>query len=646
MSTLLDQLVEYQQQGLSAKAIVLKLQAEYGQQLQQAEWLNDQFNLAHSQQLLADELLFSLRSLLFPQHQDETVLDAFSDVSENTLIDSYDRFSDTLASSTTAATKTVSQDDVTHLSTKAVDATVLNDTESLALPSQDATIVKQSDVTQISSSHTATMSEVTQLRVSVSSGPKLQTRKESTRSELTDKTVFNPRHKKQANANLDKGSMIKNRFILVQDIGQGGMGTVFKARDLRKEEMHDDSPFVAIKFLNDDLRDRHDALVALQREAVKSQALAHPNIVTVYDFDRDGDLVYISMEYLDGQTLDRVIESRYCSRLPVQKVMRMIEFIARGLAYAHQTGFAHADLKPGNIFLTSDGNIKVLDFGIAQAVRGVNDHTPVKDSYFDVYSLGAITPNYASLEMIEGEIPTPADDLYSLGCVAYALLTGSHPFVDEKGKKISAKEAQRRGMDVKTIPNISRRQMAAIRKCLQFEREQRFQNAGEFIDAIKPPVKLRRWVLALLIGLSITVLVSWWITLEQSNVALTLSDLPDEMSSLVETIETADQIFASGDIDQSHKLYSQAWEISFELEGINQRDQYKLKLIIDRRIDNISKFLIEETKKPDLDEFRLFQLQVALEFLKQGDLGRMDSEIEKALKELDVRIKTISPVSQ
>jgi len=177
---------------------------------------------------------------------------------------------------------------------------------------------------------------------------------------------------------------------------------------------------------------------------------------------------------------------------------------------------------------------------------------------------------------------------------------------------------------------------------LHFERSERFQNAGEFLDAIKPPVKLRRWVVALLAALTVTVLVSWWITLEQSTVALNLNDLPDEMSGLVETIKDADERFASGDVDQAHKLYSQVWEVSFELDQLDQRDQYKLKVIVDKRINDVTQFLIKEAENPSLDEFRLVQLQLALEFLQQGDLGTLDRKIDDVLKDLSEKIQDVN----
>ena len=441
---------------------------------------------------------------------------------------------------------------------------------------------------------------------------------------------------------LAVGRVLKDRFIIEACIGQGGMGTVYKARDLRKEEMQDDASYVAIKCLNDEFSAQEEALISLQREAKKSQALAHPNIVTVYDFDREGDLVFLTMEYLQGETLDKLIASQYCQRLPLEKVMHLIELIARALAYSHQQGFVHADLKPSNIFLTHDGTIKVLDFGIAQAVKLHSDYRFPQDSQFDAYTLGAITPNFASPEMLADQAPRPADDLYSLGCVAYALLTGQHPFVDDQGAKVTAKQAQQRAMAVAAIPHLSRRHMRALRRCLDFDGRRRFQNAGEFIEAIKPPTPLRRWMTVSLVTLLFIAASSWWFTAKQAAMMIGLEDLPTSMSALAETIALGDARFNHHDIDQAHKLYAQAWEASYELDHIDPRDQFKLKVIIDRRIDQVIEYLIAESEKQQHGEFQLLQLQIALEFLKQDDVGTLDREIDQALINIAQKLEVIS----
>ncbi|MGI1679497.1 MAG: serine/threonine protein kinase [Cellvibrionaceae bacterium] len=449
-------------------------------------------------------------------------------------------------------------------------------------------------------------------------------------------------------AALKIGAIIKDRFILEEKVGRGGMGTVYKARDLRKVEMLDSNPYVAIKFLNDELRDSEDALFALQREAKKSQTLAHPNIVTVHDFDRDGDLAFISMEFLEGKTIEHIISDGFYDKADHQKIMSIIEKISRGLAYAHQEGFVHADLKPSNIFLTDDGHIKILDFGIAQAVRktttaknGSNYQSNNDYTQFDLSSLGAITPTFASLEMLDGQSPVPADDIYSLGCVAYALLTGKHPYLDKDREKLTAQMAFKQQREVKSIPELSRRHMQAMRKTLQFHRADRFENAGELIDAIKPPTKLRRWMIITLAVLSITAVLSWWFAVSQTTAVINLDDLPSSMSQIKSTIELGDDSLEAGDVDQAHKLYSQAWESFLDINNVDTRDQYKMKVITDRRIDRITDILLDDIDSKSTDKFRLMQLQLALEFLQKGDLGTRDEDIKKGLIEIYSRLNDL-----
>src|SRR5690606_18593231 len=123
----------------------------------------------------------------------------------------------------------------------------------------------------------------------------------------------------------------------------------------------DRKPYIAIKVLNVQFRGYPKSLIALQREAKKAQALAHPNIVTVYDFDRDGPMVYLTMEYLTGKPLSRTVRAQDFAGMPYGKALRIVNGIARALAYAHERGFVHCDLKPANVFVTDSAEVKVID---------------------------------------------------------------------------------------------------------------------------------------------------------------------------------------------------------------------------------------------------------------------------------------------
>jgi serine/threonine protein kinase len=283
---------------------------------------------------------------------------------------------------------------------------------------------------------------------------------------------------------LEPGTVVKSRFLLEQRLGEGGMGVVFKARDQRKEEAHDRDPYVAIKFLNAEFRRHPEALMALQREARRAQALAHPNIITVHDFDRDGALIYMTMEYLDGEPLDRFIQ-RHPQGLRFKEAWPIIEGCSRALAYAHEQGVIHADFKPGNVFVVGERRVKVLDFGIARAVQ----HHGADASHgtrFDAGSLGALTPAYASPEMLLGEQPDPRDDVYALACVSYELLAGRHPF-----NGATAVKAAHDGLQVKRTPGMSRRQHRALVRGLAFRQADRSKSVEAFLDEIAGPLGAR-----------------------------------------------------------------------------------------------------------------------------------------------------------
>ena len=276
---------------------------------------------------------------------------------------------------------------------------------------------------------------------------------------------------------LQPGSIINNRFELIELLGRGGMGTVFKAKDKRKEEANDNNPYVAIKFLNEDFKQHPQSLVSLQRECKKSQALAHPNIITVHDFDRDGDTVYMTMELMDGEPLDELLAKHTNSGLEHSLALNILKDVSQALAYAHEKNLVHSDFKPGNVFVTKDGRAKVLDFGIARAVKHSGDSSSGDSTVFDAGELGGLTPTYASCEMLEGETPAPADDVYALGCVAYQLFTGRHPF-----NKLQADRARDKKLTVAPLKQLERKQAQALLGTLKFDREQRTPDAKKFVS--------------------------------------------------------------------------------------------------------------------------------------------------------------------
>lgn len=312
---------------------------------------------------------------------------------------------------------------------------------------------------------------------------------------------------------LEPGTVIKERFVLEQRLGEGGMGVVFKARDLRKEEARDRDPYVAIKFLSTEFRRHPEAFMALQRETRRAQALAHPNVVTVHDFDRDGTLIYMTMEFLEGEPLDRFIQ-RHPQGLRFKEAWPIIEACARALAYAHEEGVVHADFKPGNVFVAGKRKVKVLDFGIARAVAR-HGEDGVAGTRFDAGSLGALTPAYASPEMLLDEKPDRRDDVYALACVTYELLTGRHPFNGQ-----TAVKAAHEGMPVRRLPGMGRRQHRALVHGLAFKQADRTATVEAFLDQLAGPLGARgRALRQSLLSTVVTGIIvagiaagAWWLT--------------------------------------------------------------------------------------------------------------------------------------
>jgi serine/threonine protein kinase len=263
--------------------------------------------------------------------------------------------------------------------------------------------------------------------------------------------------------------VLKQRFVLEERLGSGGMGTVYRARDLRKVEAGDRHPWLAIKVLNHDLLQQPEAFIALQRETARAQALSHPNIVSIFDFDKDGDLPFMLMELLDGQDLADLLAA-FPTGLPPRLVWKIAHGIAAGLGYAHDMGIVHADLKPGNVFIRADRGVKLLDFGLACAVAA--QFGPGATAMRETPA--ALTPAFASPELLGGQPADSRDDLFALGLVVYIMLTGRHPF-----DRIPADQAFREGLLPPRPKGLGRRPWACIERCLAPAREQRPASARE-----------------------------------------------------------------------------------------------------------------------------------------------------------------------
>lgn len=359
-----------------------------------------------------------------------------------------------------------------------------------------------------------------------------------TASLLNTESLLSDPGQTQAQTELSVGATLKNRFVLQQLLGVGGMGMVFKATDLRKIEAADKDPFVALKVLNQDFQANPMALMALQRESKRAQTLSHPNIIKVYDFDRDGAHVFMSMEYLEGHPLSHLIREHGDKGLPYKQAWPIIHSMAEALGHAHSKNIVHSDFKPGNVFIDEHGEVRVLDFGIACAI-GRGDKDKQDATVFNARSLGALTPAYASLEQLQNQDPDPRDDIYALACVSYELLTGKHPF-----GKLSAEKALEVGLEPKQVGTLSRRQWKGLQKALAFRQEQRCATIDEFLSAIGPrsPVFYGLWgagiVVAGLFGANIYLsMIAPPTVIEAPKVAIELS--PEQQQKIKDLLELA-----------------------------------------------------------------------------------------------------------
>lgn len=347
------------------------------------------------------------------------------------------------------------------------------------------------------------------------------------------------------------GTLLKGRFLLEKEIGRGGMGVVYLARDERKVEAHDRDPHVAVKVLNDGFRHHPDALVALQREARKAQRLAHDNIVRVYDFDKDGAIVFMTMEFVAGRDLRSLIRARMGEGMPMAQAYGLIEGMGHALRRAHEAGLVHSDFKPGNVMVEDDRVAKVFDFGIARATRGgqgTDDHT-----VFDATSLGAMTPAYASLEMLRGEEPAFADDVYAFGCVVYELLAGRHPF-----DKQTAEQASAAGRTPAPVPGLGRRQNRALRSSLAFDGRQR-PDMATLLERLRPRSRRERvgaWLAAALLAAVVGMAGATWLQSHRQ--------------------QAENQRVLAGFSTQSDRRFADEVQANIALQALNDDDRHRL----------------------------------------------------------------------
>ncbi|WP_413112331.1 serine/threonine-protein kinase [Thaumasiovibrio sp. DFM-14] len=223
------------------------------------------------------------------------------------------------------------------------------------------------------------------------------------------------------------GQVIKGRYCIESLLGHGGMCDVYKATDRLLEKTGAESPYVALKILQPEFAEQPEVIKSLFREAQNTQQLSHHNIIRIYDFGVDKQIYFLVMEYLDGETLEEVIQRSRPHGLSFKSAYKILQKVLHALDYAHQQNVVHADLKPSNIMLNRNGEVKVFDFGVSKVYQEDTDIYAAKLQQEDS-SLSGYTPNYASINLLEGKEASQQDDMFAFNCIAYELLSSRHPF--------------------------------------------------------------------------------------------------------------------------------------------------------------------------------------------------------------------------
>ena len=332
------------------------------------------------------------------------------------------------------------------------------------------------------------------------------------------------------------GQIVKDRYEILEILGEGGMAFVYKARDMQLER------FVAIKTLKPNYVNQETFVDRFKREAKTAANLNHPNIVQIFDWGIE-DEPYFVMEYIEGNTLTSIIAKK--RTISLSDILFIGAQVSSGLHAAHQKGLVHRDIKPGNIMITPDGKVKVTDFGIVS----------LQNEESDITKTGSIlgTASYISPEQAQGKPVSIESDLYSLGTVLYELITGKAPFSGDSPISTATKHLTEKPEK----PSLFRRDLpkgveTAILKLLEKATYDRFKSAEDLratllqqrkalqseqtrenlVDLTNPKVKLRFTLPALIISIGVLFGTIWTLTqvfdgLPTDGGAPTLIEIPD-----------------------------------------------------------------------------------------------------------------------
>jgi predicted Ser/Thr protein kinase len=266
-----------------------------------------------------------------------------------------------------------------------------------------------------------------------------------------------------------------SRYRLIEVLGSGGMGCVYRAEHRLMERP------VALKVISRELTRDPAAVERFRREVKTAARLSHPNIVTAHDAEQANDLHFLVMEYVEGVSLDRLVEQR--GRLPVAQACEYVRQAALGLQHAHERGMVHRDIKPQNLMLTPQGQVKVLDFGLA---RFVSDSQPTGP----LTKLGSImgTPDYISPEQAnDSRTADIRGDIYSLGCTLYYLLTARVPFPDGSLLQKLMAHVEKQPQPITELRgDLPDGLVSVLNRMMAKDPARRYQSPGEAAQALLP----------------------------------------------------------------------------------------------------------------------------------------------------------------
>jgi serine/threonine protein kinase/Tfp pilus assembly protein PilF len=317
-------------------------------------------------------------------------------------------------------------------------------------------------------------------------------------------------------------------YRIEEKLGEGGMGAVYRARDTRLDRA------VAIKVLSRDAVSNPERKKRFMQEARSASALNHPNIVTIYDIGNDGGTDYIAMEYIAGQSLDRLMNHR---SLAEHDALRYAIPVAQALAAAHEAGIVHRDVKPGNIMVTEKGEVKLVDFGLAKlAERGDSTAAALTETMGPQTEEGAIvgTADYMSPEQAIGQKIDARSDIFSFGAVLYEMLAGRRPFARSTRVETLAALLRDQPPPLSAGAELDR----IVARCLEKNPAQRFQSAHDLAFALRaieagdgpiarrPPEPRRRLPAVLCAALLLFAAAAYWLIVHRAQPIDSLAVLP------------------------------------------------------------------------------------------------------------------------